>query len=602
MLAAVNSTAGITNLYTWSFTIASGSIAVGNPSFETPMPGGVGGGWAQIGAPWVVQGNSAYQQNNLTPTAFAHFTSTSPGGGVWYALLNGNTVSITQDLLANVNAGDTLSLTFYGGRGQAGSSTADGGVFKAAFLVGSTPYSLQINTAALANDTWQSFTLTRTITNSGDLSLQFSAVSGDPWLDNISIGKVIAPPAPVLSVTVTNPVDGQAFLTGASIPAAATVANGVGPYTVTYYTNAVGGSPAVAGMAFSAPYAVGLGTLAPGAYRICATVADSASPQAGTSTSLTHTFTVASTIVLPVDNGNFEIPGDPSGSAGWAPIVTGWTAAENSEYQENSVNDFPGEHFTTISPGGGVWYALLNGNTGSIVQDLLANVIVGDTLSVTFHGGRAREGVSTADGGVFTAAFLVGPTSYSMEVDTAVLANNAWQSYTLARVVTNSGDLKLEFSAVSGDPWLDNISDVALTPASPYTIWIASSPGVPSGQTGFADDPNHDGVANGLAWILGGNTPLSDSRGLMPAPTANARGTLTLTFDCLNPADWGTATLAVEYSHDLSTWVSATIPGNTGTVDGILFTVAGSNPLHVTAAIPNNTDHQLFVRLRAALP
>jgi hypothetical protein len=149
---------------------------------------------------------------------------------------------------------------------------------------------------------------------------------------------------------------------------------------------------------------------------------------------------------------------------------------------------------------------------------------------------------------------------------------------------------------------VDNISDVALTPASPYTIWIASSPGVPSGQTGFADDPNHDGVANGLAWILGGNTPLSDSRGLMPAPTANARGTLTLTFDCLNPADWGTATLAVEYSHDLSTWVSATIPGNTGTVDGILFTVAGSNPLHVTAAIPNNTDHQLFVRLRAALP
>jgi hypothetical protein len=603
VLAAANSAAGTTNFYTWSFTTAAtaGAIAVGNPSFETPMAGGVGGGWAQIGAPWVVQGSSSYQQNNLSPTASAHFTSTSPGGGVWYALLNANTVSITQDLLADVNAGDTLSLTFYGGRGLASSSTADGGVFNAAFLVGATPYSMNVNAAVLANDTWQSFTLTRTITNSGDLSLQFRAVSGDPWLDNISISKATSPPAPVLSVEMTNPADGQAFLTGSPITAMAAVANGFGPYTVTYYTNAVVGSPAVAGVAFSAPYAVGLGNLAPGAYRISAIVADSASPQASTSTSLTHSFTVASAKTIPVDNGNFEIPDDPSGSAGWESIVTGWTPADDSEYQENSVNDFPGEHFTSISPGGGVWYALLNGNTGSIVQDLLTNVIVGDTLSVTFYGGRAREGVSTADGGVFTAAFLVGSASYSMQVDTTVLANNAWQGYTLTQVVTNSGDLKLEFGAVSGDPWLDNISDVALTPASPYTVWIAGASGVPSGQTGFADDPNHDGVANGLAWILG-DPPLIDGRGLMPVPTANTSGTLTVTFDCLNPADWGTATLAVEYSHDLCTWVSATVPVGNGTVNGVLFSVAGSSLLQVTAAIPNTTDNRLFFRLRAAMP
>ena len=35
------------------------------------------------------------------------------------------------------------------------------------------------------------------------------------------------------------------------------------------------------------------------------------------------------------------------------------------------------------------------------------------------------------------------------------------------RVATNSGELSIQFSAVSGDPWLDNISDVALTPAKP---------------------------------------------------------------------------------------------------------------------------------------
>lgn len=599
MLMAVNPATGTTNLYTWSFTIAvpvSGSVTVSNASFETPMPGGVGGGWAQIGAPWVVQGKSPYQQNSLTPAGSAHFTSACPGGGIWYALLNGNTVSITQDLIANVNAGDTLSMTFYGGRGQASSSTADGGVFNAAFLVGSVSYSMQVNTTVLANDTWQSYTLTRTLTNSGNLSLNFSAVSGDPWLDNITLSDSTATPTPVLSATVTNPADGQAIMTGSAITVSAAVANGVGPYTVTYYTNAVGGTPVVAGAAFSAPYAVGLGALSPGTYQIHANVVDSASPKANTALSFTHTFTVASTIIIPVDNGSFETTGASSG--GWAQIAADWNPANNSQYQENNLNDFPGEHFTSISPGGGVWYALINGNTGSIVQDLLTNVNAGDTLSMTFYGGRGREGSSTADGGVFNAAFLVGSTPYRMRVDTTVLTNNTWQSYTLGQFITNSGDLSLQFSVVSGDPWLDNISNVSLTPASPFSLWIAASAGVPSGQTGFADDPNHDGVANGLAWILGANSPLNDSQSLMPVATANAGGTLTLTFDCLKPADWGTATLAVDYSHDLSTWVSATVPGSNGTVNGVVFTVTGTKTLQVTAAIFNATDNKLFARLR----
>jgi hypothetical protein len=466
MLAVADPTAGTTNLYTWSFTIATGAIAVGDPSFETPLPGGVGGGWAQIGAPWISQGNSPYQQNNLTPTGSAHFTSTSPGGGAWYALINGNTVSITQDLLANVNAGDTLSMTFYGGRGRVSSSTADGGVFNATFLVGSTSYSMPVDTTVLANDSWRSYTLTRTITNSGDLRLQFSAVSGDPWLDNISISNITSTAAPVLSVAVTTPAASQAFLTGSSITATATVANGTGPYTVTYYTNAVGGTPTVAGAALSAPYAVNLGSLTPGTYRICATVADSASPKASTSTSFTHTFTVASAITLPVANGSFETPDDLASSS-WSQIAADWNPAESSQYQENDLNDYPGEHFTAISPGGGVWYALLNGNTVSITQDLHTNVNVGDTLAMTFYGGRGRDGSSTVDGGVFTAAFLVGSTPYSMQVDTTLLAENTWQSYMLTRLITNSGDLSLKFSAVSGDPWLDNISNVTLTPASP---------------------------------------------------------------------------------------------------------------------------------------
>ena len=523
LLAVANPTTGNTNFYAWTFTVVAagtGSVAVGNPSFETPMPGSVNGGWAQIGSPWVVQGNSPYQQNNLSPTGGAHFTGTSPGGGAWCALINSNTISIAQDLLVSVNVGDTVSMTFYGGRAQASASTAAGGVFNAALLVGSTPYSLPVNTAVLANDSWQSYTLTRVVTNSGELSLQFSAVSGNPWLDNLSsitISNATSPPAPVLSVTVTSPAAGQSFLTGSSITATATVTNGTGPYTVTYYTNAVGGTPAVAGAAFSAPYAVGLDTLTPGTYRIYATVADSASPTANTSTSFTRTFTVASAMTIPVANGSFETTGSQSG--GWAHIAAGWNPANNSnsQYQENNVNSYPSQHFTAISPGGGVWYALLNGNTVSITQDLLASVKAGDTLSMTFYGGRARDGSVTAEGGVFSAAFLVGSTPYSLPVDTTGLANNTWQSYTLTQVATNAGDLSIQFSAVSGDPWLDNISNVALTPA-PTVPPVLGAPRVSGGSlivTGTGGTPGA-----GYTWLTTTN---------LSAPvnwTTNSTGTL----------------------------------------------------------------------------
>lgn len=601
LLAVTNPATGATNLYSWSFTIAgtaAGAIPVNDPSFETPGASS-STGWADISSVWDPAGESQYQQNELGSPG-AHFTQACPGGGVWYALLNANTVSINQDLQTTASAGDTISMTCYGGRGSAGSSTADGGIFTAAFLVGSTPYSTQVNTTLLPNDSWQSYTLTRTITNSGDLSLEFSAVSGDPWLDNISVSNVTLTSIAALSITVTSPADHQEFLAGSSISASATIVNGDGPYTVTYYTNAVGGTPAVAGTATSAPYTLGLGALAPGTYQIRATVTDSASP-AATSTSMTQTFTVASAITIPVNNGSFEMPGASSSAPGWANLGAGWNPANNNnDFQENDLTNFPGEHLTTISPCGGVWYALMNGNIGSISQDLLTNVNAGDTLSMNFYGGRGRDGSSTVDGGIFTAAFMVGSTAYSMPVDTTVLPENSWQSFTLSRVITNSGDLSLQFNAVSGDPWLDNVS-VALTPASPYSIWIAGIPGVPSGQTAFSATLNPQGAANGLVWLLGGKSPLLDTSSLMPVSTVSA-GTLTLTFNCLNPSDWGTAALEVEYSNDLSTWVSATVPASNGTVNGVTFTLTGTDPLHVTAAIPNSTGNKLFARLRAVMP
>ncbi|HAO80878.1 MAG TPA: hypothetical protein DCQ92_18290 [Verrucomicrobia subdivision 3 bacterium] len=303
---------------------------------------------------------------------------------------------------------------------------------------------------------------------------------------------------------MTSPT-GQSFFYGSSVPATALVAGGTVPYSVTYhYKLATAGS-------YTATAAVGpfydpstftqtLGAFSVvGTYQVYATVTDGA---AGTATSVTNTFAVSLTTGIAVQDANFETPGVLSGAPFWAHINPVWNPDTNNSignpYQQNSVFQSPQDGneqftFTGIDPGGIDWVVLLNTNTVSISQDLLASVNAGDTISLTFYGGRSQQ-ASTVDGGVFTAAFMVGSTPYSMSVDTTVLATNSWQSYTLTQVITNSGDLSLQFSAVSGDPWLDNISVVRTIPPSPVSVPpVLGAPKVSGGNlilTGTGGTPN----------------------------------------------------------------------------------------------------------------
>ena len=58
--------------------------------------------------------------------------------------------------------------------------------------------------------------------------------------------------------------------------------------------------------------------------------------------------------------------------------------------------------------------------------------------------------------------------------------------------------------------------------ATPYQAW--------AGGQSFGADPNHDGVANGLAWILGAKTPLANGCAVLPTTAGVAGGYLTLHF------------------------------------------------------------------------
>ena len=166
----------------------AGTIFVQNPSFETP--GDINSTyWAKINSDYWIQGNAAnafcQQDIPLANTTDAGAFSTIPHGN--YAVnLNGCGFSVTQNLNITVNSGDTLSVTFWGGRHK----TQTGGPITATFTVGSTTYSQDFDTSALAANSWQQFTFTKTITNSGNLTLAFARssakTSGRPWLDDVS--------------------------------------------------------------------------------------------------------------------------------------------------------------------------------------------------------------------------------------------------------------------------------------------------------------------------------------------------------------------------------------------------------------------------------
>jgi hypothetical protein len=156
------------------------TIIVTNGSFETRGALNNATFWWSLGSPWVggisPQGYEVLQVNQFN-------TFTAAAAGLYALNLESWLVSVTQNLSTTVNAGDTLSMTFSGGRarGQAG------GKFTATFKVGTTEYtSPVIDTTLQASDTWQSYTFTTPITNTGNLSIVFKPVSGRPWVDNLS--------------------------------------------------------------------------------------------------------------------------------------------------------------------------------------------------------------------------------------------------------------------------------------------------------------------------------------------------------------------------------------------------------------------------------
>lgn len=141
------------------------------------------------------------------------------------------------------------------------------------------------------------------------------------------------------------------------------------------------------------------------------------------------------------------------------------------------------------------------------------------------------------------------------------------------------------------------------TVGSPYDTWASTSglDGTPGKDPAFDADPEGDGIANGLEWILGGNPLAQDAASLVTA-TASAAGGLTLTFN-REEDSIGQATLTVEYDSDLvGPWTSYATVGATSSGPVTINTVPDPDAVSVNIPASNAAGGKLFGRLKATQP
>lgn len=133
-----------------------------------------------------------------------------------------------------------------------------------------------------------------------------------------------------------------------------------------------------------------------------------------------------------------------------------------------------------------------------------------------------------------------------------------------------------------------------------YDTWATGFAGFTN--TAFEVDFDHDGIANGLEWVLGGN-PTTPSSGVSPTATRNGAGGLVLEFSRAEDAI-AASTLTVEYAGGLSgAWASVVVSQAGGSYpNGVTVAVdQAPSPDHVTVTIPatNAVNGKIFARLKA---
>ena len=162
-----------------------------------------------------------------------------------------------------------------------------------------------------------------------------------------------------------------------------------------------------------------------------------------------------------------------------------------------------------------------------------------------------------------------------------------------------AGTYILRLTAIDGA--VSRADDVVVTVnENPFFEWA----GAP--VSSFMQDSNTDGLADGLAWLLGAATPEADASVILPLPHQE-NGAISITFNYLIPANRGAYSMRLQHSTTMAagSWNDVEIPNASSTIDGVEFLVTplpDGNLNAIKAVVPTGPSGRVFVRLAATDP
>jgi uncharacterized repeat protein (TIGR02543 family) len=180
-------------------------------------------------------------------------------------------------------------------------------------------------------------------------------------------------------------------------------------------------------------------------------------------------------------------------------------------------------------------------------------------------------------------------------------------TFTDARSVTTTATFPLAGTYIlrltANDGLGSRADDVMVTvnpfvPPDPFDQWAGAV------DSPFMQDSNADGLANGLAWLLGAASPQTSAATLLPLPRRD-NGALSVTFNYLVPTQRGSYSMRLQHNPALApaSWTNVEIPAASATVNGVEFLITplpGGKLHQIKAIVPAGPSGRVFVRLAAA--